>query len=380
MNFENSQLIQQEISYQNKTYHSILARRKIEWVSHFDIFRSKLADKINFQTFNASLDLKFHRKKSKRNLKFPILATNPESHFKRKITLDDPQKRLQKFRKYAYYANKAYCIKNKGGMVGPGIYARAEISGNRELIIYLRGYDYNYDEEELVNFNMWRPYSNIPQAQVVAELYQDFLRAKKTLMEMISSLLRPQFHVRLAGFGVGGGMYKMFSYHLFFHKMDQILMFSRDFIVHAVFTALELKMTEYYLDIEIYTFGQLRMGNLFFTHFVMTLFPNKIYRITHSHDRVPQLPERKNLEGHWHFDREYWITYSDNCECVDTSQMFVVYECIGPLVDGYIHENPHCNAGAQITNFSIDLSHSGPYFGQNMGMCPPSLEDDFDDI
>ncbi|KAG9293290.1 hypothetical protein G9A89_007536 [Geosiphon pyriformis] len=45
------------------------------------------------------------------------------------------------------------------------------------------------------------------------------------------------------------------------------------------------------LDIEVYTYGQPRIGNLMFSHYVNTKLPGKIFRMTNYNDFVPKYPK-----------------------------------------------------------------------------------------
>ncbi|OKL61425.1 hypothetical protein UA08_03144 [Talaromyces atroroseus] len=75
--------------------------------------------------------------------------------------------------------------------------------------------------------------------------------------------------------------------------------------------------------VELYNYGQPRIGNLALADFITTEDMGSNYRVTHTDDPVPKLPPE--LLGFAHFSPEYWITSGNNVTVTD----YNVTEVIG---------------------------------------------------
>ncbi|KAG0582585.1 hypothetical protein M758_3G071600 [Ceratodon purpureus] len=77
----------------------------------------------------------------------------------------------------------------------------------------------------------------------------------------------------------------------------------------AAFCALDLTANYGVKDIEVYTFGQPRLGNAAFAAFYIATVPRTI-RVTHEHDLVVHLPPyypRMGQKTYHHFPNEVWL-------------------------------------------------------------------------
>ncbi|RAH46203.1 lipase family protein [Aspergillus brunneoviolaceus CBS 621.78] len=70
--------------------------------------------------------------------------------------------------------------------------------------------------------------------------------------------------------------------------------------------------------VDLYNFGQPRIGNLALADYITDQTKGSNYRVTHTDDIVPKLPPK--LLGYHHFSPEYWIT-SDTDVTVTTSDI-----------------------------------------------------------
>ncbi|RAL08914.1 lipase family protein [Aspergillus homomorphus CBS 101889] len=70
--------------------------------------------------------------------------------------------------------------------------------------------------------------------------------------------------------------------------------------------------------VDLYNFGQPRIGNLALADYITNQNKGSNYRVTHEDDIVPKLPPK--LLGYHHFSPEYWIT-SDSGVTVTTSDI-----------------------------------------------------------
>ncbi|PCH06628.1 Lipase, class 3 [Penicillium occitanis (nom. inval.)] len=68
--------------------------------------------------------------------------------------------------------------------------------------------------------------------------------------------------------------------------------------------------------VQLYNYGQPRIGNLALADFITSETSGTNYRVTHSDDIVPKLPPE--LLGYHHFSPEYWITSNDNVTLTDS--------------------------------------------------------------
>ncbi|KAG9301139.1 hypothetical protein G9A89_012522 [Geosiphon pyriformis] len=254
---------------------------------------------------------------------------------------------LTRFKNFAFIAKKAYCLsKNLGHSENP-VYAYSFRGKKKnQVIAYFRGKEREFDQWRYIIHHQ-KPYLEVPGAMIKSEFMDAFKIAKKKILKRIRRLLdsRPRSSLHLTGHGVGG--------------------------VYAVLTGLILQLERRRLKIEIYTYGQPRIGNLEFARHVESEIP-KLYRITNTYDYVPQVPLK--TAGYMHHETEYWIT-SHNCEC-DTpvgSQFseYLIYECPGKMSSHYkfLDESSVCNNSEVEYGFQGISSHYGPYFGYQMGLC-----------
>ncbi|EKG10276.1 Lipase class 3 [Macrophomina phaseolina MS6] len=120
----------------------------------------------------------------------------------------------------------------------------------------------------------------------------------------------------------------------------------------AVFAAAQLRNDGY--DVELYTFGQPRIGSSKISSYITDQGSN--FRITHKADPVPKLPPV--LLGFVHISPEYYITVgNDEAVTLDSVE--------GPL-EGSV------NWSGNTGNLKIDFDAHGWYFG-NISVCRPDV-------
>ncbi|PYH99491.1 alpha/beta-hydrolase [Aspergillus ellipticus CBS 707.79] len=74
--------------------------------------------------------------------------------------------------------------------------------------------------------------------------------------------------------------------------------------------------------IDLYDFGQPRIGNLALADYITDQTSGSNYRVTHTDDIVPKLPPE--LLGYHHFSPEYWITSGNDVTVTDSDITEVV--------------------------------------------------------
>ncbi|KAG9306049.1 hypothetical protein G9A89_020244 [Geosiphon pyriformis] len=259
----------------------------------------------------------------------------------RKIRLENIEI-LNQLKYFAYYASLAYCLNEKNGKIAPGIYAKT-ILKKEEIILYIRGIELSVREwqERRTSFVYYLSDEN---SRVDSEFYNQFhqehqpgsLSGANLIRNLVSKAgITEVQNINIVAHGVGG--------------------------VYAIFAALDLNRRWPHLNIDVYTYGQPRIGNKFFARFVESNDKIYVYRVTHSNDYITQMPLIK-FKGFLHHNMEYWIALA--CPCENP----VVYKCFGNTVDdGFFEENQWCNAQY---NEIVDFSHKGPYFESVMGICP----------
>ncbi|KAG9287226.1 hypothetical protein G9A89_008856 [Geosiphon pyriformis] len=239
---------------------------------------------------------------------------------------------------YAMLAASSYCL-DEVQAIGPGIYAGFYTLSDA-IVITIRG-------EPLGNEEYWRnrpnilvPYPQIDGAKIDYEFQKHFRIIKPKFKEFYDYQLQNEAIKNVIGVGHGSG-----SVYVLLGMLELI--------------ALNLKQ-----NISVYTFGQPRVGNRQFAHYVNS-HADKMYihRITNMDDYVPRLPPSVSKSFYTHSMMEYWIE-SDDCLC-STGMLFI---CAGPasVPDHFIEESQLCNNQFSTSNYG---THNGPYF-EVMMQCP----------
>ncbi|KAF8858930.1 alpha/beta-hydrolase [Acephala macrosclerotiorum] len=133
----------------------------------------------------------------------------------------------------------------------------------------------------------------------------------------------------------------------------------------AVAALLGAKLRNCGKSVDIYTFGQPHLGSVDVSHYIQSQAPayGSNYRITHTNDVVPQLPEH-NWDSWDHFYPEFWIMKDSSM--VKTSDMKVV---TGALYETGGNEGDKSGLG-----LLIDIAEGLPahfiYFGAISGCNP----------
>ncbi|KAG9304084.1 hypothetical protein G9A89_005994 [Geosiphon pyriformis] len=256
-----------------------------------------------------------------------------ETKYRKRITSNEFFLRLQE---YAFFANEAYC----------GTYGDMAFSDKiRGFVLVLESKKQIYfsfrSAKQLLTLKDW-PFNDnklvstkgsMPKGLMIhGGIYQNYLTAQAEILKIAQDILqRPEHHgfeVILIGDGLGGA--------------------------YATLAALDIQKKFPELQkIQVYTFGQPRIGNAVFANYVDSFNHTlQINRITNYKDSVPSFPP--NSQGYIHTGGEIWISKLPNW----------IFDC--PGIDG--GENHEC------VNTPRDLQkdhsqHTGPYFGITMGKC-----------
>ncbi|KAG9306407.1 hypothetical protein G9A89_018290 [Geosiphon pyriformis] len=254
------------------------------------------------------------------------------------------EKILNNLKKYAYYANKAYCLVDEEDLIQKKIFAKIYTSNDHgEIIISLRS---NAERQNQRQWSKKRPplvhYPFFESGMISRHLLLESTEGATKILNQLEGHTKEtkNYKYRLVGHGLGGA--------------------------HAVLLALTLRRRFPDNDIQVYTFGQPRIGDLNFAkHANEKIYP--IFRVTNANDYVPHFPlsDENGQKLFKHLGTEYWITREQNCDC--QNQTFEVYRCSSTETN---FENTECNGGAQISNGYISNPHNGPYFGYDMSLCP----------
>ncbi|KAG9286611.1 hypothetical protein G9A89_005379 [Geosiphon pyriformis] len=169
-----------------------------------------------------------------------------------------------------------------------------------------------------INHRLTMPYHKDTGMIVDKQFYSEFLEGWKTLHKLIARKRpgRPEigrYHYRLVGNGVGG--------------------------LFALFTALRLwklrskRYADFY-NIQVFTYGQPRIGNYQFADHVNSLMEEgkfEIYRVTNYNDPIPKMPITSHRSQWLHHGHEYWLG-PISCDCdegKDPTQQDL-YACTAP--------------------------------------------------
>ncbi|KAG9304780.1 hypothetical protein G9A89_016810 [Geosiphon pyriformis] len=193
----------------------------------------------------------------------------------------------------------------------------AMIENRRAIIGYFRGPEYSIHEWDRKRFELkshdWPIYS-VWYDVLTSE---HFIRSATKIDKLISTWTDEIIPFYFAGHGIGG--------------------------VYALVVGMNIAMSNKpnakpnlwkKRDVTVVTFGQPRVGSYKFAQRVNQLrMLNflKIYRVTHTDDYIPQLPNKGDSGiKYFHSDREYWISNPD-CECTASSKTdgYELFDCPG---------------------------------------------------
>ncbi|KAG9306406.1 hypothetical protein G9A89_018289 [Geosiphon pyriformis] len=255
-------------------------------------------------------------------------------------------KLLEAFKRYAYFAQKAYCLhlpedKLTDGIYGGPVYAQVTTIQS-EMILYFQAkfmtkWEWSQRENSYAYLN-----NNEEFGKVDAKFYIDFINVWIKIYDKMRAFVKQSNKISVVGHGSAG--------------------------VWAVLAALKLKEYEKLSkeNISVYTYGAPRMGDRTFAKYLKKQ-SLVIYRITNHDDYVPQFPARTGETGYLHHETEYWISPSCDCYTMD------VFEChgqwIGDKENGYRDESEECSSLITNVRGEAELTHFGPYFSYMM-ICP----------
>ncbi|KAG9287326.1 hypothetical protein G9A89_008957 [Geosiphon pyriformis] len=215
----------------------------------------------------------------------------------------------------ARLAKLAYCLNEDEDEVAPGILVKVE----KNL----------YEGKSELNFELVR-HPIFHTAMIDKIFLSSFNLASEKIVKKIEDAWNNNslYRINLIGHSVGG--------------------------VYAVLTAITWALKKTEMGINVFTFGQPRIGDFTFAQIInQQLMQNtRIFRVTHTNDYVPRLPLNKKNDM-FHHALEIWI--SSDCDC-DGKEM--VYRCYGPT--------ELFPMGLGLESQASTTSHFGPYFGYTM--------------
>ncbi|KAG9289322.1 hypothetical protein G9A89_007883 [Geosiphon pyriformis] len=255
-------------------------------------------------------------------------------HESQKILLFGPQHAyiLNALNESARLASLAYCLTGLQDEIFPGILGRNILSVDA----------WRQKEFSLIKHNDYET------VFVDAVVYRQFVSGEGKIIEKVNQVItiikakqQKIRTIRLIGHAWGGA--------------------------YAVLTALKWfsQSVRVNIPVEVFTFGQPRMGELEFSKKINLLRGVKVYRVTHTDDFVPRLPNPIPRVPFVHHSPEIWIEIE--CDCENQTR---VWFCSGRPINkaaGEILEHKRCNN--QFDTFTSN-SNNGPYFGHLMGVCP----------
>jgi len=124
------------------------------------------------------------------------------------------------------------------------------------------------------------PYPNIPNALVHSGFYRAYEGVRTQVQQALKGLIskNPQFkQIHITGHSLGGAL--------------------------AVVCALDLIESSFPLPITVYTFGEPRVGNIYFAQYFDAHIPDN-WRVVNKADLVPHVPDE--LMGFHHISTEVW--------------------------------------------------------------------------
>ncbi|KAG9289564.1 hypothetical protein G9A89_002337 [Geosiphon pyriformis] len=246
---------------------------------------------------------------------------------------------------------------------------------NREIIVYFRGKELSLNEwkQREVNWAVFQfpNVSSIPsknplvdkvwyehaqkminEGQLFKKIARLVVLAREKQVENHIQILK----VKFTGHGIGGAYAVLAGCLYELEALKDSLSDNRD------------RMKLFSDQIEIYSFGQPRIGNKNFAKLVNEKC--SIVRVTHTNDYVPQFPVAKEGEQYVHSNVEHWIA-SRECDCPNPDEYKPIYRC---EVFGDPGENPNCNSGQLYKEAESYLAHKGPYLGITIGDCKTGME------
>lgn len=183
--------------------------------------------------------------------------------------------------------------------------------------LYFKELDLNYPgiNDAMVHRGFYAAYHNTTLREQVVAAVQSIKQ------------LRSDLEVTITGHSMGGAM--------------------------AAFCALDLTVNYGVKNIEVYTFGQPRLGNAVFAAFYIATVPRTI-RVTHAHDLVVHLPPyyvRMGEKTYHHFPNEVWL-YK-----ISVDRLHYEFEQICDSSG----EDPYCSRSVSGNSVADHLNYYGVY-------------------
>ncbi|KAG9297476.1 hypothetical protein G9A89_020878 [Geosiphon pyriformis] len=261
-----------------------------------------------------------------------INGEGPEDNQTRKRVKNEDQ--LELLTSFARYAKAPICETDKLKSYSDEIKVISGVDHKKKQIIFsFRSDKYEKTGQFMRNITLTQ-YQEFRIARVHYLVDQEFSMIKKMFLNELDSLVKinPGFSIGLTGFSWGGG--------------------------YAILAGLEALKQYPGRTIQVFTYGQPRIGNIGFANIVSRKLT--VYRVTNLDDLVPHKPpQHKNINNQkWkyhHHDTEFWIgSYNGP---VFQCQSFIKHT-------KFRQENEACANSAELP-YDIQ-AHEGPYFNYLM--------------
>ncbi|KAG9293168.1 hypothetical protein G9A89_010505 [Geosiphon pyriformis] len=227
---------------------------------------------------------------------------------------------IKELRIAAWYASLGYCLKKFKHKLNNGIFANVDFVEGIEqstFNIYFKGPPYRLKEWLSRKITMVIP-SVLEPAMVDRFFYEEWLKSRVKFKNLMTNTLTKIVEKKT----------NLSIFNFIGHCVGGVI---------ATLAAIDYSRTLEDLNviIQVFTFGQPRVGDLEFAKIVNKRKNLRIYRVTHSDDIVPRLPRRQQIlnpdlqkKSNFelvHSSEEYWI--NPDCDCSDE----LIYRCSGKI-------------------------------------------------
>ncbi|KAG9290526.1 hypothetical protein G9A89_002501 [Geosiphon pyriformis] len=189
-----------------------------------------------------------------------------------------------------------------------------------------------FTEEKPPPFTAYKPV-NGSEILLNQLLYQEFLLARKNFTQQIRPLIQDGYTIHITSWGVGAAF--------------------------AVLCALAIteEFSQTMGKVNLYTFGQPRIGNENFAKYVNSRV--QAFRVTRKHDEWPITPSFQY--GFVHHNTEYWISSPFEVRRPNKGPLYMCNAKSG-------EESPDCTNSEILESGYVSDSHQHPFFGLDMSV------------
>ncbi|KAG9306749.1 hypothetical protein G9A89_005649 [Geosiphon pyriformis] len=260
-------------------------------------------------------------------LPIPTYRNSPQPIVRHETSTPLSQKTISELTSYARVANLPYCNK----LISFGKYVKGVISlpeNTAEITLSFSGgfSTKTIDSDELVNYSPALG-STVPYVKVHKGYFNAFVEARASVLHLIRTEIKKRkgrsLVITLVGHSTGG--------------------------VYAVLAALFLRLN-IRNKINLYTFGQPRIGNNEFAQYINSRL--RSHRVVNANDAIAVLPPAN--QGYLHSQTEYWIKPNNG----------------GAIKCSVSSDEPQESTQCRLSQGEGEIqSNYGPYFGVLMGSC-----------